>query len=131
MRTCRKACFMSPHSAIGKNLFHTRTLRSRFCNAGPVSKHLFNEGLEQFDLAKASYTIRIFVLSAFSVITGLCGIKYSLPFGWLVTLSMIPSVSFSLMMLSYCSSFSGSFFSFPKRLFKRNRLPALLLSRVG
>ena len=84
MRTCRKACFMSPHCATGKNLFLTSTLQSRFCNAGPVSKHSFNKGLEQFDLAEALYTILIFVLSAFLVITGLCGIYYSLPFGCLL-----------------------------------------------
>ena len=69
MCTCRLVCFMSPHSATGKNMFLTSTLHSRFCNVGPVSKHLFTEVLEQFDLAEASYTIRIFVLSAFSLIT--------------------------------------------------------------
>ena len=81
MRTCSKACFMSPHSATGKILFLTSTLQSRFCNVGPVSKHSFNEGLEQFDLAEASYTVCIFVLSPFSLPTDFCGIKYSLPFG--------------------------------------------------
>ena len=74
MRTCRKACFMSPQSDTEKNLFLTSTLQNRFCNAGPVSKHLFNEGLGKFDLAEASYTILTFVLSAFSLITCLCGI---------------------------------------------------------
>ena len=65
---------MSPRSATQKNLFLTSTLQNRFCNAGPVSKHSFNKGMEQFDLAEASYTILIIALSAFSLITSLCGI---------------------------------------------------------
>ena len=68
MRTSRKACFMSPHSATGKNLLLTSTLHSRFCNAVPVSKHSLNEGIEQIDLAEASCTIRIFVLSVFYLV---------------------------------------------------------------
>ena len=65
---------MPPHSSTENNWFLKTTLRSRFCNAGPVSKHSFNEGLEQFDLTEASETICIFVLFAFTLISGLCRI---------------------------------------------------------
>ena len=65
---------MSPHSATGKNLLLATTLHSRFCNAAPVSKHSFNEGMEQLDLAEASYTFHTFVLSKSSLITGFSGI---------------------------------------------------------
>ena len=57
MCTFRKGCSMSPYSATGKNLFLASTLQRGFCNAGPVSKHSFNEGLEQFDSAEALFSL--------------------------------------------------------------------------
>ena len=64
---------MSPHNKIGLNRDLTKTSHIEFWRGGPVFRQSFRETEFLVGFQEASYAILTLVVSADSLMTGLCG----------------------------------------------------------
>ena len=127
IRIWRKAFSVLAHKITGLNLVLIKMFHNLFWRDGPFSRQSLREYPDS-DLAEASYTTLIFVDSAFCLITGLCGRKYSFGFSlWFSeTFYITLFTNWSLITWSYTLNVSGFCLSRSKSDFRRPRLPDLL-----